>query len=177
MNRWASVQRQKASPTAARTKSPLGIFHQEGPTRCGALTRAANTTSTTRKMERHAIPAALSRGETERGGMAESGAHLKRTHSGDMPPVDGGRPLHRSHPVPIRLAKNLANEAYMDLTATWDSRKEHCRITLSGGSRACTVVTCASRPNPMPPESCLHDAGSGSRFTQSPTCDLLVVPP
>jgi hypothetical protein len=134
MNRWASVQRQKPNPTAALTKSPGGMFHQEGPTRCGALTRAANTATRTKKIDRKTTPAALNRREVVGAGTVALGAHRKRARPSEVAPADSDLPLHRSDLRPTLLANNPSrnrSEAYTNLTAKCNSGKVHCRARVS----------------------------------------------
>jgi hypothetical protein len=110
MNRWARVQRQKASPTADLTKSPGGMFHHSGPIRCGALTRAATAAMRIKKMERQTIPATLIRGEIAEGGVTiASGAHQCYAHTGDhgltttaIRRVTGESPSHRRQTDSVR---------------------------------------------------------------------------
>src|SRR5215467_16103369 len=97
MKRWASVQRQKPTPTADLTKSAGGMFHQEGPMRCGALTRAATRVTRTKKIERETIPANLIRGETV-GGTVASGAHRKRAEACDHASAESDPPHHGVSP-------------------------------------------------------------------------------
>jgi hypothetical protein len=124
MKRWASVQKQKPTPTADLTKSAGGMFHQEDPIRCGALTRAATAATRTKKTERETIPANLIREETV-GGTVASGAHRKRARAGDYASAESDPPRHRSDLRSSRQLGRAKAKAYMKLTAKADSGKEH----------------------------------------------------
>jgi hypothetical protein len=127
MNRWASVQRQKASPTADLTKSPGGMFHHEGPIRWGALTRAATAAIRTKKIERLMTPATLSRGEMLEGVTFASGAHQNCAHAGEHASAHSLGPFSVS---PLKVSERVI-EAYMNLTTKSDSGKEHGRVSAS----------------------------------------------
>jgi len=138
MNRWASVQRQKASPTADLTKSPGGMFHHEGPTRWGALTRAATAAIRTKKIERQTIPATLSRGELPEGVTFASGTHQNCARAGEYASAHSVGPFSVSSPVKV---SGCAAKAYMNLTAKGDSGKERGRVSAS--VRIDTMLTVA----------------------------------
>jgi len=111
MNRWASVHRQNASPTADLTKSPGGMFHHEGPTRWGALTRAATAAMSTKKIERQMIPATLSRGETVGGVTMASGAHRNCARTRDHTAADSNPPRHVWSPSYQGLNQGFGHES------------------------------------------------------------------